>query len=301
MKRFLAFLCAAFMLCTLTACGCSAAPAENSGPAMQNTVPGSGETAAVPTQPAFQEQTVVDNELCTVRITGIEPDNLWGYSLNAYLENKSQDTTYMYSVTTASVNGVQTEPFFAVEVAPGKKAKETITLTDPSPSGAEIGEFTDIELNFRVYDTNDWNADPVAKSGVHIYPKGEENVVRFSRAALPTDNVIVDNESVSVTVTGYREDNIWGYTADLFLVNKTESPLMFSVEDASVNGYMADPYYATSVGAGKCAFSAISWSDTAFEENGIPQVESIEFLLRAYREDDWNAEDVLRETITLNP
>lgn len=71
--------------------------------------------------------------------------------------------------------------------------------------------------------------------------------------------------------------------------------------DASVNGFMADPFYATSVSAGKCAFSSMAWSDTTLEENGITEVEEIEVLFRAYDADDFMGEDFANEVITLNP
>ena len=70
----------------------------------------------------FEEITVVDNEQCVIKITGINPDGLWGYTLETYLENKSGSKTYMYAISNASVNGVQTATGFAVKVAPGKKS-----------------------------------------------------------------------------------------------------------------------------------------------------------------------------------
>ena len=65
--------------------------------------------------------------------------------------------------------------------------------------------------------------------------------------------------------------------------------------------FMADPFYATSVSAGKCAFSSMAWSDTTLEENGITEVEEIEVLFRAYDADDFMGEDFANEVITLNP
>ena len=56
---------------------------------------------------------------------------------------------------------------------------------------------------------------------------------------------------------------------NVYFLNKTDKTLMFTVEDASVNGFMADPFYAASLDGGKCMFSSISWSDTALEESGI--------------------------------
>ena len=76
---------------------------------------------------------------------------------------------------------------------------------------------------------------------------------------------------------------------------------MFAVENASVNGYMADPFYATSVGPGKCKFSSISWMKKTLEENDITEVETLEFTFRAYNYSDWSAGSYFEETVTLNP
>ena len=249
----------------------------------------------------FEEVVAIDNAECAVKITEIDPDNTWGYTLKAQLENKSTEKTYMFSVESASINGVQCDPMFASEVAAGKKANEEINFSTDTLEENGIVEYTDIELTFKVYDSNDWSADPVGKETIHVYPYGEENAVAFVREAQATDNVIIDNDYVTVIVTGYEDDEIWGYTANLFLLNKTDKTVMFSVDDASVNGFMADPFYATSVSAGKCAFSSMAWSDTTLEENGITEVEEIEVLFRAYDADDFMGEDFANEVITLNP
>lgn len=258
------------------------------------------ETTETPV-PAFEEITVVDNEECSIKITGIDSKDIFGYSLKLNLENKSADKTYMFSITGAAVNGVQTDPLFATEVTAGKRANSDVKFLDSTLSENGITNFTDIELAFRVYDSNDWLADAVAEETVHVYPYGDEAATLFERQPQETDNIIIDNENVTVIVTGYENDSIWGYTVKLFLVNKTNKNIMFSVGDASVNGYMADPFYATSVMAGKCTFSSMSWMNTTLEENDIIEVNEIEFTLRAYDNDDWNANDFANEVITLNP
>ena len=207
----------------------------------------------------------------------------------------------MFSVSSAAINGVMSDPLFASEVAAGKKSNEDISFSDSELTENGVGDYTDIELTVRVYDSNDWLADAVAEETVHIYPYGEEQASTFIREVKDTDQVIVDNEYVTVIVTGYEEDEIWGYTANLFLQNKTDAEVMFSADEVSVNGMMADPLYAKSVTAGKCAFSSMSWSDTTFEENGITEVEEIEFLLKAYDANDFMADHLVNESVTLNP
>lgn len=301
MKKYITFVIILLIVFSLSACG-KVSIKENINE--NNTT--SSSTTDIPndtTEPeaTFSELTVVDNEACTVKITGIDPDDMWGYTLIALFENKSDDTTYMFSVESASINGVVCDPFFASEVAAGKKSNEKIHFSTDKLEAAGIGRFTDIELTLRVHDSNDWLAEDVAKETVHIYPYGEDKAIPFVRELQPEDNIIIDNDSVTVIVTGYENDAIWGYTTNLFLLNKTDKNVMFSVDEVSVNGFMADPFYATSVPAGKCAFSSMSWSDTTLEENGITIVEEIEFVMRAYDADAWLNDDFAKEIITLTP
>lgn len=250
---------------------------------------------------SFTEIIAADNDECAIKITEIDPDNIWGYTIKVQLENKSTEKTYVYSVESASINGVQCDPFFAAEVAAGKKSNEDINFSDSDLEDNGIGDYTDIELTFRVYDSDDWAADDVVRETVHVYPYGEDKASDFVRESKETDNVIIDNDYVTVIVTDYEKDTIWGYTVNLFLLNKTDNDIMFSVDDASVNGYMADPFYATEVIAGKCAFSSMSWSNTTLESNDIATVEEIEFQFRAYDSNDWFGEDFVNEKITLKP
>lgn len=291
MKKMTAYLLGLALMISMTAC--SSADSDDSGENNDNTPV---ETEEI----SFEEITVVDNEQCTIKITGIEPDNMWGYTLNAYLENKSEDKTYMFSVQNASVNGLQTDPLFATTVAAGKKSNEEINFSEDLSSYG-LTDFTDIQLTFRVYDNDDWMADDVALQTVHIYPYGEDKATTFVRESQSTDHVIVDNENVTIIVTGYDEDGIWGYTMHLYLVNKTDSEVMFSVDDVSVNGFMADPFWAASVAAGKAAFSDVSWSDSTFEENDITTVEEIEMTWSVYNNEDWTQDDIYNETVVLNP
>lgn len=315
MKKFVAFLLIGILMVSISACDLSdlETPTISSPtidiPAIDpnQDVANNTESLApevtdnIAQEITFEEIVVVDNEQCAIKITDIDKDNMWGYTLKVYLENKSADKTFMFSVVSASVNGVDSDPLFAQEVAAGKKSNASISFMDSALEDYNIGEFTDILLNFRVYDSDDWFADDIATTSVHVYPYGEDNATKYVREQQPTDTVLVDNEYASVIVTDYDPDNLWGYTANIYIVNKTDTTIMVSVDDASVNGYMLDPFFATSVIPGACKFSSISWSSSDFEENNITEVENIEFNLRIYNENDWMAEDFANDTIALTP
>ena len=249
----------------------------------------------------FEAVTAVDNDQCAVTIKSIDPDDMWGYTLKALLENRSPDKTYLFSVEMAFINGVECDPFFGSEVAPGKKSNESISFDLDTLEENGVDEPTDIELIFRVQDSDDWMADPVAYETVHVYPQGEDKAQTFQRPAQDTDTVLADNDDISVVITGYEPDSLWGYAVKLFLVNKTDRSLLFTEENASVNGFMLDPYYGHVLMPGKCCFDEMTWSDSDLEENDIDTVEDIEFTLRVYDPDDWMADDIFNETVTLTP
>lgn len=304
MKKVLSQLLLVILLLSLSACGASSESRAtsddgNKNSQTENTGAYSVENTESVQEIAFDEYTAIDNDECSIKITGIEPDNTWGYTVTVELENKNQEKTYMFSVENAAVNNVQTDPFFATEVAPGKKAKGDITFTDSSLED-EIGEYTQIELTFRVYDSDDWMADPVANETVTIYPYGEDRAQNYMRDAQASDLVLIDNDNVTVVALGYNPDDIWGFTANLYLVNKTDSEVMFSVDDASVNGYMMDPFFAKSILPGKCAFTSLSWDSSSLEDNGIETVQEIEMRIRAYDANNWMGDDFANEVVTLN-
>lgn len=323
MKKILATLLSLTLVLSLTACGESGntsesketlSSSESEEPANESSddltadsgseEPSAKEdsTASEPEPVAFEEISVVDNDECTITITGIDEDNLWGYTLKAFLENKSSDKNYMFSVSTASINGVKNDPLFATEVAAGKKSNEEISFNTDNLEKNGITQYTDIALSFRVHDNDDWMADPVYQDTIHVYPYGEDKAETFVRGSQSSDTILADNDYATVIVTGYETDSIWGYTVNLYILNKTsDHTIMFSVDDAAVNGYMIDPFFATEIEAGICSFTSMSFSDTELEDNGITAIDDITFTLRAHDSEDFGADDFINESITLNP
>lgn len=139
-------------------------------------------------QIVFEEVVAIDNAECAVKITEIDPDNMWGYTLKAQLENKSTEKTYMFSVESASINGVQCDPMFASEVAAGKKANEEINFSTDTLEENGIVEFSsmawsdttleengiteveEIEVLFRAYDADDFMGEDFANEVITLNP-----------------------------------------------------------------------------------------------------------------------------------
>lgn len=314
MKKQFTALAAFALSLLLAACGSSASTgsADTVQSAAETTASSTAEapTADSETPPAdseetvpeFQAQTIVDNEFCTVILESIDENGMWGYSWKVQLENKT-DKNLMFSIDDCSVNGVMADPFWASSVAAGKKSNETVSWSSSlfEENGICSDNVTQVTFDLRVHDADDWSADNFVDDTFTIYPMGEENATTVERTAQDSDLVLFDNDECTLIVTGFDPDSLFGYAVNVYLVNKTDKTLIFSVDDASINGYMCDPFWATSVAAGKTENSSIEWSDSTLEENGIESVEEIELPIRVHYEDDWTSGDLVNDVYTITP
>lgn len=278
---------------------------EAAAPAAAASSTDSSDTTKAATQAAgeFTPFTPIDNDECAVTVTELDPDGDWGYTIDLMLENKSADVKYTYDVDSVYVNGLAASGFLYEEVAAGKKANTEIELDSDRLSEYGIDEYTDIEITLTVQNSDDWSVDPAAKETFHIYPYGEEKAEKYVREAQASDVALVDEKDVTVTLIGESMDE-WDYMLDIYVANNTDKVLVIDAEDASINGFMADPFYYTLVSPGKSAFTQVSWSMTDLEKNKITDIndiEEIEFRLVARDYNDWSAAPLVDEIFTLTP
>lgn len=299
MKKIVALLLASMLALSFVACGdkTSNTNASKDDTSKEEISQISTEESKAEDNKEFTELVLVDNDECAIKITGIDPDNVFGYTLNAQLVNKSADKTFMFSVESATINGVHSDPVFAAEVPAGKTDNASISFFDIDLENNDIGDFTDIEMTLYVYDSEDWE-NVLVNETVHIYPYGEDKATKYVREPKDTDKVLMDNEYVTVIATG-DVDDLFGRGVNLFVLNKSDKNIMLSVEDASVNDVMIDPFFATVVNADRCKFGSLVWSSESLEEEGITAMEKIEFNLRVYDNDNWSGDDFANEKITI--
>ena len=237
----------------------------------------------IPEAPAetlsFEAQTLMDNEFCTVKITGIDPDNMFGYTLNATIENKSADKILNFSISDSSVNGVKLDPGFFEDLEPSG-TKEINIIFRNKDNLDYIGEFTDIKMSLIVAE-KDCYPDILASETVHIYPCGEDKAVNHVHEIKDGEFTILDNDKLSVSVIGYSSDNAFGLKVELYVVNKLDNAIVLMAEDEKVNGMELRPYFTSPVPGNCCSYEKIQWPRSLFDENNISHVDSVEFRLQA--------------------
>ena len=248
------------------------------------------------------DEVIVDDENVTFTIVKAEDDTIWGFALTAFCENKT-DKTLMFSIDNVSVNGYMSDPVWAAEVAAGKKSNEEISFLSSSFETIGITSADEITFTLTVYDSDDWMADYYVDETFTIYPTGlsRDQIMVPERKTAAYEQVILDDGNASFIILGTDPDNIWGYTILAFMENKTDKTLMFSWDDVSVNGFMADPFWASEVAPGMKSYAEISFMGSEFDDNGITDVEEIEFRLSISDSDDWMADALHDEVHTYNP
>ena len=243
---------------------------------------------------------LVDDENVSFAVLGFEGDGAAGFTMRAYVENRT-DVTLMVSTDDESLNGWMCSPMWATQVAPGKVLVADVEWSDYTLEPYGFADITDVEFTFKAYDVDNLMADDYANEHVRLYPLGEGASAAHEREAQPDDVVLVDEGGVKITYIGSDVDDLWGYVADVCLENDTDRPLMFTVDEAAVNGSMCDPFWAVEVQPGKKALSDISWSESMLEDVGLSpeDVADIELYLRAYDAEDWAADDVVNAVVEI--
>ncbi|MBR4290610.1 MAG: hypothetical protein IKT52_08220 [Oscillospiraceae bacterium] len=306
MKRFSALLLCAAMLLSLAACGSSGAPAPTDATASATiptaaptAMPTDASTEPVPSGTVSDVIQLIDNDAVSVYITKIEHNEHLGMQLHIQCINKTS-RPLLFSWDMVSVCGYMYDPMWAVEVAAGKTSNSTIDLDTHELELMGIPSVDETTFTLRIVDSENWMEKPLVEEAFTIYPTGlnAEALILPQRAARSGDVVIVDNENIRFIITGF---DAAACTLHVYLENKTDRNLMYSWDRVSVNGFMADPFWAASVAAGKKACAEITFSRSDFEANGITEVSDIEFSLLVSDYDDWEADYLLEETYTYKP
>ncbi len=292
------------VLLSLAACGETEAP----------TVPATTPATAAPTEPqptappatepsayTAENMELVNDEHVTFTVTRFVENAHLGLEMHVCCENKT-DKNLMFSVDGVSVCGVMHDPFWATEVAAGKKANSILYFDTFALAQQGIPSPDEITFNLSVSDSEDWMDAPFVDAPFTVYPTGlsAERVVYPAYEHKNGETIAFDSKDLLFIIEKVSDSGD-GYTLSCYVENRTDRDLMVSWDDVSVNGFMLDPFWAAAVSAGKQLYTEISFYATDLAEQGIETVTEIEFELNAYDYDDFSADSIIEETIVFRP
>ena len=291
----------------MIACGGSEKPAPTDAlSAATQPAPTEPPTEA-PTEPPVQVAVpdiiqLADNDDVSVHITKIESNEHLGMQLRIQCVNKT-DRALMFSWDTVSVCGFMYDPFWAEEVGPGKTTNSTIDFDTYALEKMGVVSVDEISFTLRIYDSENWMEEPLLQEACTIYPTGlNAETVRFPvRAETPGQVVVAEDENARFVIEWADAEDSSAYTVQVYMENKTDRNLMYAWDMVSVNDVMLDPFWATVVAAGKKACSEVTFYRSELAENGIEDIENIEFTLLVSDYDDWEVGNLLETNFTYQP
>jgi hypothetical protein len=95
------------------------------------------------------------------------------------------------------------------------------------------------------------------------------------------EQVLVDQDGIVITATGYENDSIWGEGIKLFIENNTDKDYMVGCDALIVNDYMISDLFSSTVAAGKKATETMHLFSSELNAAGIDTVGKIEMYFHA--------------------
>lgn len=238
----------------------------------------------------FEEMVVEDNEDYTIIIKDINPHDEWGYTIDIYVENHTENDVE-FTINNCCVNDLMCDAYFSVKVSPDKKANDQITIYEEELNSLNIKKVTNLNLYLAVYDPESW--DKLYTAEATIYPYGADACEPFQRISTENEIVVVDNSKCTLILLGVDEEFGWGYSVKVYMHNKTQNPIHLYIADTAINDIMLDGWGVLyEVIPGKHTYGHIYWDYGDMKENGIEDVEKIWVELMV---EDWIKYETLFE------
>ena len=243
--------------------------------------------------------TSVEGGGCLVSIVDIDTESFMGYTLNVYLQNNS-DVDVLFTTGTTIVDGLQVGSTLYEMLAPGENCYAELVIEDYFiPEGEPELHYTNISVELIAREDGNYLDDPFINETVQFVSPYADTVIPYVREMQADDVVLLDNEYATIIQIGSEMDDFWGYSAYVYIINKTDLTLGFYSPAATINGKEADAIFVPEIAPGCGYYDDIFFSD--YEELGVTQPEEIKVSLEGRDADNWSSDCLFTEEITLIP
>ena len=236
----------------------------------------------------IEEQVVLNKDGIVVTAKEYVSDSIFGDGIKLLVENNGDKTTTV-SCNAVIVNNFMISHLFVAEVAPGKKSNENLYLSSSELKAAGVDIVGQVEIYFHVYDSETY--DGLFDSDcVTIKTSAFANM-----DTKPNDagTELYNANGIRIVGKTVDENSFWGTAILLYCENTSGKNVSISVEEMSINGFMMNPFFSTTVYDGKMAMDDITIFSADLEKNGIVTIEEVELKFHIY---DANTYDTIADT-----
>lgn len=240
-------------------------------------------TAGNATDITIEEQVLFEKDGLKVTATEYVVDSLWGDGIKLLIENNGASDIGI-GCTALIVNDYMISDLFSTTVAAGKKANETLYLSNSGLQAAGIENVGKVEVYFHTFDSDSYMT--ISDIGCVTIQTSEFD----SMDSTPNDEgqEIYNENGIRIVGKYVDENSFWGAAVLLYIENNSGKNRIIQCDDMSINGFMITPFFSSTVYDGKKAIDEITLMSSDLEENGITSIEDIELKFNIMDEDFMN-------------
>jgi len=220
---------------------------------------------------------LIANELCSLVVTAIRPNDAEGYVLYGEAMN-FRDTEIVFSLRDTVINGYMLSPDWSLSVPAWGSSEFRIVWDRGRLQECGIESVESILLTADAFEKPAWPVYPMCSQTGIIYPYGQTNL-EAQRVSTPQERVLLDDYIGCFSVLSVEDHGCWGYELTVYLENRTGEALWFSIGDTMINGVSMDSGWSQTVPAWSRAVEHIRWSAGELIGADIAGVESADFRL----------------------
>lgn len=231
----------------------------------------------------INEQMLVEQDDIAITATEYVTDSILGDGIKLLLENNS-DKDIGVGCEALIVNDYMITDLFSSTVAAGKKANETLYLSNTQLKAVGIENVGKIELYFHVYDSSTY--DTVFDTKCVTIKTSE--YANMDTTANDAGTELYNQDGIRIVGKTVDENSFWGTAILLYCENNSGKNVGISVDDMSINGFMMSPFFSTTVYDGKKSINDITVFSSDLEKNGIKAIENVELKFHIYDADSYS-------------
>ena len=234
--------------------------------------------------PSIEETVLLDQDGIKITAKNLNVDGTFGPEIKLLIENNRAEAVTVQT-RNSSVNGYMVETMMSTDIAPGKKANDTLDIMSSDLERAGITTIADIEFAFHVFDSDSW--DTIFDSEIiKIETSAAEG---FSYTFDDSGKLVYNENGLEIVVKGLSDENSWlGPSVLVYLSNTSDRDITVQARDVSINGFMVDPFFSCDLLAGKHAVDTITFSSSDLEENDIASIETLELYFHVFDLESWD-------------
>lgn len=233
-----------------------------------------------------EEKVLFEEEGVRATLKGVN-----GNDFKILLENDS-DKNVGLSSDIIIVNGITMYGSLYLKAAAGKKVNGVLSLSSSELQIANISTVANVKtVDAHIFNSDDYST--IKNTNFEFSTSVSED---FIQNIDDTGDILYDQNGITVIAKNLNKD-IWGNALYVLIKNNTESDIVASADNLSVNGFTLNSFQSDTIAAGTVRFCDIEISSTGLSENEIENIENVSFTMSFRNSDSY---DTIATTEELN-